>query len=364
MTTETTLQLSEHLYPTDEVIGSLVQSMLTQKSLHECLFWLWELLASTPNVPEGLTVIYRQFYASSSSNLGRYISRKVDNYIQTQDKRNLADIIANLRTSKYTGTAYLITRYSEKSAASVIYRPQQWMKLYPDKSTQILGSLHARDIHNVGWHCEIHSANYGIDSTMNVIKLYAQNHNIDIDDGIDAKYDTSDGIQIASALARIFDHPPWNVRSRFVRAPADMVSEIDTHFTQKSKQYWRKLSEKRLYPTHGVMPPGNYGRYTVECFKKACHYSWEYYCYESVLWNKRFETYCGTKNDEKKSIDFKDDDYLENFYDDDNCMDFDEQPLEVQNMSLHEINIIQDPLEWLNLIKSQILSNALDNMSL
>ena len=145
MTTETTLQLSEHLYPTDEVIGSLVQSMLTQKSLHECLFWLWELLASTPNVPEGLTVIYRQFYASSSSNLGRYISRKVDNYIQTQDKRNLADIIANLRTSKYTGTAYLITRYSEKSAASVIYRPQQWMKLYPDKSTQILGSLHARD---------------------------------------------------------------------------------------------------------------------------------------------------------------------------------------------------------------------------
>ena len=45
-------------------------------------------------------------------------------------------------------------------------------------------------------------------------------------------------------------------------------------------------------------------------------------------------------------------------------MDFDEQPLEIQNMSLHEINIIQDPLEWLNLIKSQILSNALDNMSL
>ena len=77
---EIQLQLSEHLYPTDEVIGSLVQSLLTRKSLHECIYWLWELLASTPNVAEGLTVIYRQFYASSNSNLGRYISRKVNDY--------------------------------------------------------------------------------------------------------------------------------------------------------------------------------------------------------------------------------------------------------------------------------------------
>ena len=109
---DTQLQLSENLYPVDEVIGSFVQAILTRKSLHECIYWLLELIMSTPNVADGLTVIYRQFYASSSSNLGRYVSRKTSAYLLSGDIRCLADIVANLRTSKYTGTAYLLTRCS------------------------------------------------------------------------------------------------------------------------------------------------------------------------------------------------------------------------------------------------------------
>ena len=185
------LQLSENLYPTDEVIGSLVQCQLTRKPLHECLYWLWELLASTPNVAEGMTVIYRMFYASSSSNLGRYVSRKVDVFIKTGDKRSLADIVANLRTSKYTGTAYLINRYSERESASVIYRKQSWMNDYPDKSHQILGALKARDLENIGWHCKIHTEHNDINSTKTIIKQYANSLGVDIDDGIDSAYDTN-----------------------------------------------------------------------------------------------------------------------------------------------------------------------------
>ena len=361
---ETQLQLSENLYPTDEVIGSLVQSLLTRKSLHECMYWLWELLASTPNVAEGVIVIYRQFYASSNSNLGRYISRKVDNYHETGNKKSLADVIANLRTSKYSGTAYLITRYSERQRASTIYKRQRWMEKYPDKSNQILGAFKSRDIQNIGWHCKIHTAHSGIENTLKIIKQYAHSIGVDIYDGIDETHNTQDVIQVSSALARIIDHPSWNVRSIFVTAPSSLVDQIETHFTRKSSQYWRKLSEKRLYPTHLIMPPGIYGRKTSAFLKNASQLHWEYYCYESVLWNERFCKYGATLNHEKQDIVFPDDDCLENFYADDNCMDFDEQSKIVQDMSLHDIQIINDPLQWLNLVKSSELENSMENVSL
>lgn len=97
--------------------------------------------------------------------------------------------------------------------------------------------------------------------------------------------------------------------------------------------------------------------------KDASQLHWEYYCYESILWNERFRKYGATVNHEKRDIVFPDDDCLENFYDDDNCMDFDEQPKIVQDMSLHDIQIINDPLQWLNL-KSSELENSMENMSL
>ncbi len=361
---KTQLQLSENLYPTDEVIGSLVQSLLTRKSLHECMYWLWELLASTPNIAEGITVIYRQFYASSNSNLGRYITRKVDNYYKTGNKKFLADVIANLRTSKYSGTAYLITQYSQRQCASIIYRRQRWMEKYPDKSYQILGALKSRDIQNIGWHCKIHTAHSGVENTLKIIKQYAHSIGADIYDGIDETYNTQDTIQVSSALARIIDHPPWNIRSRFVTASSNLVEQIETHFTRKSSQCWKKLTEKRLYSTHLIMPPGIYGRKNSEFLKDASRLHWEYYCYESVLWKARF-TQCGaTLDHEKRNIVFPDDDCLEKFYDDDNCMDFDEQSKTVQDMSLHDIQIIDDPSEWLNLVKSSELENTMENMTL
>tara|TARA_B100000902_G_scaffold373620_1_gene401757 strand:- start:47 stop:1135 length:1089 start_codon:yes stop_codon:yes gene_type:complete len=361
---DTQLQLSENLYPVDEVIGSFVQSILTRKSLHECLYWLWELIMSTPNVADGLTVIYRQFYASSSSNLGRYVSRKVSAYLLSGDIRCLADIVANLRTSKYTGTAYLLARYSEKPTASTIYRRQSWMVGYHPKATQILGALKSRDLENISWHCNIFSNHNGNQITMQVIRQYATNQGIDINDGIDGRYDTQDTLQICAALARIFDHPPWDVRERFVRAPADMVQEMERHFTKNSDKYWKKLTERRLYPTHSIMPPGAYGRDSVDDLRKASQLHWEYYCYDSIEWKTRFEKYEGSKNDIDKSIVFKDDDCLENFYEDDNCMDFDEQPRDVQNMSLHPIQVITDPKQWLEIVRNAELESHMQDMTM
>ena len=113
---------------------------------------------------------------------------------------------------------------------------------YHPKATQILGALKSRDLENISWHCNIFSNHNGNQITMQVIRQYATNQGIDINDGIDGRYDTQDTLQICAALARIFDHPPWDVRERFVRAPADMVQEMERHFTKNSDKYWKKLT--------------------------------------------------------------------------------------------------------------------------
>jgi hypothetical protein len=82
-----------------------------------------------------------------------------------------------------------------------------------------------------------------------------------------------------------------------------------------------------------------------EDLKKASWYSWEYYCFESRLWNKRFLDYGATRNEEKKSVDFPDDDNLEAFYEL-YCRDFDEQSFDVQNMSLRDVFRVECPFEW------------------
>ena len=135
------------------------------------------------------------------------------------------------------------------------------------------------------------------------------------------------------------------------------------HIIQKSSQYWRKLSEKRLYPTHSIMPQVFMVEKTVH-LKMRHNYIGSITAMNLCYGIKRFCSYGATLNHEKREIVFPDDDCLENFYDDDNCMDFDEQPKTVQDMSLHDIQIIDDPLQWLNLVKSSELENTMENMTL
>jgi hypothetical protein len=64
------------------------------------------------------------------------------------------------------------------------------------------------------------------------------------------------------------------------------------------------------------------------------------------LWHERFIRHNGIKNDVKMSVVFNDDEIFEAFYDEGNAMDFDEQPNHIQMMSLHNIDVISDPVVW------------------
>lgn len=343
------LQLSESLYPVDEVIGSFIQCILMNSSLEETLFWLWELLYTTPNICEGLVSIYQQFYSHTNSNVGRYITRKLQQHCETGENRHLADIVSNMRALNSSPTAYYIVKYSQMlDAPSIIYKRRAWMKQYPLTMTCLIGSLKAGDIKNIGVYSALSLRTNGFVQTKEVITLYAISiGKNDIDNGLCDTMCDAGIITIACLISRIINQiQPAKIK--FTRSSISIVSNLEELFEKTSVNHYRKLTNRRLYSTHSSMPPLNYGRFTVceQGFCDAVRHHWEYYCFNSIEWKKRFDKYEGSLDHNKKQILWSYIEKMENFYDDGNCMDFDEQPISTTHMSLHPIEVIDDPREW------------------
>ena len=359
------LQLSENLYPIDEVIGTFIQCLVGRAEIEETIFWLWELIYSSPNIGEGLICIYKMFYSTHNSNIGRYISRKVNEYNKTNNKRLLADIVVNLRNLEPNYFSYMMNYYSTTyHHPTTIYKTKSWMEPYPQNMKNVFGSIIAHDYKNLGYYMAQSLNVNGYEKTFLALKHFGSSNGIDIDDGVDLELTSKDMLDLSSYASRIITSGDRSPRGHFLRCDKSLFEEIDNHFTKKSEKYYLKLTERRLYATHSIVPPGDYARHSVESLQNTCWYNWEYYAYDSVEWNKRFRAYKGEQNHEKKMIDWLDDDYLEAFYDDDNAMDFDEQPGVTQMKSLHEIYIPNTVEEWIQKMQDIRITKNLGEMKI
>lgn len=349
------LQLSDSLYPVDEVISSFVQCILAKHTFNECLFWLWELFFTTPNICEGIKIIYQQFYSHTNQNVATYVAHKILAYRETGVKRHIADIVNNLLTMSSSPYAYYIVKASQSmDGPSILYKKAYLMQQYhasPNISS-LLCAIKSRDIKNIGAYASLCLATVGFDETKHAIILYANTSgNTNVDTGL------CDGgiITISYLISRIINRVDSH-KSKFTRARLSDVSKMESHFTRRSDNL---LSKRRLYPTHSFAQPASYSRFTTGdvSFEDACRLSWTYYCFNSVEWNKRFEKYGGYLDIDKRKIIWSTDEEQEAFYSNGYCIDFDEQPTDITYMSLHPIEVIDDPYEWYETIVTLRLAN-------
>ena len=365
----TNLQLSENLYPLDEVFMTFVQCLIKRESQHETLYWLFEIVASANEILDGLACIYLQFYSIGNKGLEKYLQTKARKYRSDSNVRHLCNMVNNMRLANPTIDSYEIARNSVTQVSpNKIYKSEEWIKCHPPYSYGLIKSIHANDRHNIGAYLHVMLEKYGFDETYSVIMNYLITvRNIQYENMKLTKENWPNDIFLLSAIisnANI-NYAIDDRSMKFVAVPQTVVDNMFNHFTKKSDKYWLKLAERRLYPTHSKLGCGSYNRYEIEeSLQNASHNSWEYYCYDSTEWNKRFKKYKALKNDEKKIVEFPDDDYLEAFYDDDNAMDFDEQSKKVQQMSLHEITVYSDINSWFNdLLRERLIQN-MSNISL
>ena len=101
---------------------------------------------------------------------------------------------------------------------------------------------------------------------------------------------------------------------------------------------YKILLYKRSYPLYKEIGSFKLERFSMSHseYKKLHHYNWEYYASASPIWKNRILKYNGKFCNESKRIIFENDSDLEEFYQI-YGYDFDEQSLQVQELSLLEI---------------------------
>jgi len=366
--TMTTLQLSENLYPIDEVFMTFTQCLIKRSTQHEMLFWLFEIIASAEDVLCGLLCIYLQFYSIGNKGLAKYVLRKSHKYKKDGNIKHLINMVNNMRLAKPTIDAYEVTQNSViEVSPNKIYKSEPWVKCNPPYSFGLLKSIHANDRHNIGAYLNIMFKKHGFDETYNVITNYLVNvRGRKYDEMILTKENFPNEIFLLSAIISNANTIDNNSKAmRFVAVPQGDIDKMLNHFTKKADKYYLKLKERRLYSTHRKLGSGDYGRFHIEeGLEKASWYSWEYYCYNSTEWKKRFDKYSGKQNDETKKIVFLNDDCLEAFYDDGNAMEFDEQDCETQSKSLHEIYVYTDINKWFSDLINECLVQVMHNIKI
>lgn len=341
------LQLSEHLYPLDEVVISFIQSVIGRHSIKECLFWLMELHVSTNTIGDSILCLYHFFFASTNYGLDGYVFRKLSSFKNEPNNIGpLADIVCALRVSRPSVDAYLVWLAATSNTSPTRVYKVPTIDTSCSRFTGLLRSICNRDNSNTGAYLRL--ATFA-ESPCSIVDALIMHFKIPILET--SQLNEPDLIYVCALIARVLGgHAESHIPQQFVRAAPCALDEIVHHFKSEPKHMWLKLSFRRLYPTHSTVlerPHGEtYGRYEVQDFKKSCWHSWEYYCYDSRLWREKFARHNGIKDDKKMTVVFKDDDMFEAFYEEGNTMDFDEQPNETQMMSLHNIEVITDPVAW------------------
>jgi hypothetical protein len=114
---------------------------------------------------------------------------------------------------------------------------------------------------------------------------------------------------------------------------------------------YKILSYKRQYPLYDEIGSFKLVRFSIshEEYKKEHYYNWEYYASHMPIWEKRIKQCGGKICDDTKKVIFENDTNYEKFYEL-YGYEFDEQSLEIQDMSLLNIDK-KTPIEWIERIQ-------------
>lgn len=186
------------------------------------------------------------------------------------------------------------------------------------------------DVYDKNWECNKYSdLNHFILKTI----YHFINENINIDHNY---YQKSKNIYVCPLKEDI--ELTIKHMTQFDEIPTNKEGDILTY---------KILSYKRSYPLYDEIGSFNLERFNIthSDYKKLHYYNWEYYASKSPIWKRRILKYNGKFCNETKKIIFENDPDLEEFYKL-YGYDFDEQSLQIQNLSLLEIKKLL-PINWI-----------------
>jgi hypothetical protein len=341
--------LTELLYPCDEVIMSLIQSLL-KKDIVESLYWVWELMYSGKDILYIIHSIFLDFYAIHTPSMEGVINKNFKKYLSNKNKIHIADIISNLMNATPCIHIYKI-RNNMNYRPTYIYKKKKWIYNFPDIYHPLILSIKNNNYNNISYYLNLCCNEYGSDNThLNIIKYFKYlNDDCNIEDIIsywNNRYKSNDYHTLLSLIISFInnDYPDFKY-NEFTNK--ELIDELDDNyiFIINNNNY-NKL-KYRLFSTHITLGPYKYDRIHYDL--NYVYENWFYFIKDTPSWRERLNKY-NIIYDNTISIDdniILNENKIELFLEDLDC-EFDEQSLDIKNKSNHDINIIQDYDKWFN----------------
>lgn len=344
--------LTRFLYWKDEVELSLIISLLKSEDFTEVLFWLYELYFSgyKDYCFKLAFKIYYDFYAHLNPKLDNFICKNYEKWQLTNDDFIIGYVFRNMFCKKYTFKVFHLRQLLNKPdlLPSVIFRgrSQNWLSKYLKKFKNLLVSIHKNKFINLAYYLkEVLDSDlkecYGV-----VVKYFKNDKKIEIkEDVVNEILDEFDSLvyndkrhYILSIIMYLKEcEENVNLRKIFISLTKENTEFIVKIENEKITPDWKTLCFKRCYPVDLLMGSFDLERYRFENVEHEMWFHWEYYASFSPLWNKRMFEFNYKRNNETKTIDFADDDIMEDFYQKYGFLEPDEQPKYIQDASTGEI---------------------------
>ena len=315
------MTITNHLYPIEGAISSLLSCLQHPSTLEETIFWLWELVYTLDNIEDGLLCIIALFYPNSSDSFLRFVKKRCESAALITalpaKATALSDIVCNLLKMPQDASAFAI----HQIASDPTSLPHN---IYLDPSGQsntescLKGACLHGDIHDIGFYLSREHTSSSTKTAGVISSLWddvgSQNHLI----------------SRASQCARQMPNVLVKNSARFVSCPSKILTRISDIFQvidSPDIRPYKKLCGSRKYKIrrHALTDTLITNKPIVPCA------DWLALAANGIAWQRRIANYGGVCVD--LNVIFSSKDQEEAFYEIYN-LEWDELSPAVRNLSL------------------------------
>lgn len=302
------------LYPKEDVITTMVDCFYNKRSYDEFIYWLCEYYFSgyhedTFNIL--ITIYYTFIHIEDNDNkIINFIKQKYSIWKKSINKKPKHNLIINVAEKLYftnmnTIIYDLLRPYYNDIKKITLYKGKkpEWFKEFNEKEKGFIYSIYKKNENNMIHYLQLLlNNNYDDEKILNLCKCKELNLTFDntIIELLDV-YCLTKHVVLSSVLIKMIMGN--NYKETFIKRPKREKIEkevIDNYMTiYESDKPRNILREKRKYTLNVERCDDD-----NEELMNSYFYKWLYYSYDCPLWLERIQKYNGKKNDEKKEIEF------------------------------------------------------------
>lgn len=336
--------LTRLLYAEDEVIASLISSLIKKRDIRESYFWISELYTSGIDVFQIIWQIYFDFYADINNNVDNYIRRKEKKWKKTGDFKQIAHTIHNLFHLESTGTVFQLRHYILSGGGqNLIYRGRrpQWLSNFEKIYHNLLLSIQKKDLINIAFHLSKILKTSNAKDVFTTLMYYYEIElgQCDLENAIKYwdKHSYKDKTHLILGTIIHMLRKEYKLIDKFIQAKETHIEWIEELELEAGFVY--DNLKKRSYSIDDKIGGFNLSRFALTNYIDEYEGKWEYYASLNPIWKKRCNDYNASFKD--NTIIFPDDDKLEDFYEK-YGYEPDEQPKNIRKRALIEIKRVNN----------------------